>query len=116
MRRFATLWVALTLLVPLVGACSEDDDPQQDLRYTISIVNQTPEDLDIWIDDDTSTEPFVLHGTVEAGTTRDLTNRTVGTTYDIRLTLVGNDPDATFVAERVFRSSSGDDEVWTVNP
>ena len=115
MRLLSPILVALVVFVPVFSGC-DDDDPQEDLRYTITVDNDTAQAYDIWVDDDTSTEPFVLRGTVDAMTIFILTNRTVGTTYHIRLTLPGNEPDTTFAYERTFESSAPDDVVWTLEP
>lgn len=115
-RRFALMVLVLATTTFAVTGCDDDEDPLGALRYTVTIVNTTGSDYEVWIDSaEQPTSGFRRDGSVAAGSTREVTNRTIDVLYQFRLVPPGADVETEYAHEKTIVSGA-DDVTWTVGP
>ena len=112
------LLAGLALLGLLFGAggCGDDEEssPTRVTTYTLTLINNTSTEYEVWIDADVDADGFVQNGAIAGNTSRELT-RTVGIVYQIRFVLDGQDPETDFAYETMV-SSNGADREFSFGP
>ncbi len=98
MRKTTVLLIALSLAF---FGCQDDSDIEETIKYTLTIENNTSEDVDVYLNGNLDQSGFVNEGTVMAGQSKQISNLVIDVNYTLRAVLSGK-PLEEYFDERNF--------------
>ncbi|RKQ51721.1 hypothetical protein BXY85_2753 [Roseivirga pacifica] len=116
MKKAVILSLVLVLTFAFTG-CKNDDDPSEEVKFSLIVNNNTQQSIDVYLKDDvTATSTFINQGTVVAGGSKTVANLVISVNYTVRAVAVGGDPEAgPFLLNQTFSSSNNSNITYNVD-